>query len=341
MTSSAVLTARRLSRINSAYLQAKLLQTACDIELFDWLGDRAVTAEEVCEHFDFKPNVGRHFLDALAGLELLDRVERRYRNRPELVPFLTSDSPTYLGGSFRRHGELHYRMWGELEEALHLGAAKTAPISGEGMWFEEFDPVRAREGFRNMDAFNGFTAAQLVDAIDWSAYKTVVDVGGSRGNVVSHLVRAHPHLSAKVFDVPGMDTVFDSHQAELGTADRVTFYPGDFRSDPLPDGDVFILGHVLPYWREEIRIKLLKRVYDVMNDGGTLLIYDNMLEPDSLDPQGHLLSLLASVNRVGGEEFTTDQCRAWVEQAGFHVDRVVELSDTPTFVRLLIASKRS
>lgn len=341
MTTTAVPTARRLSRINTSYLQAKVLQTACQIGLFDWLGEKSATAEEICEHFDFKINVGRHFLDALAGLELLDRADGRYRNRPDLLPFLSSDSDTYLGGSFSRHGELHYKMWAELEEALHLGAAKTAPISGEGMWFEEFDPERAREGFKNMDAFNGFTAAELVEAIDWSQYKTVVDVGGSRGNVVGRIVKAHPHLSAKVFDVPGMDTVFDSHQADLGTADKVTFYPGDFRADPLPSGDVFILGHVLPYWREEIRVKLLKRVYDVMNDGGTLLIYDNMLEPDSVEPQGHLLSLLASVNRVGGEEFTTEQCRDWVQRAGFHVDRVVVLPQTPTLVRLLVASKRS
>lgn len=341
MTSNAVLTARRLSRINAAYLQSKLLQTACDIELFDWLGEREVTAEEFCSHFDFKLNLGRHFLDALAGLELIERVDDRYRNRGELTPFLVSASPAYLGGSFRRHGELHYRMWDGLREALHLGSAKDAPISGEGMWFEEFDPVRAREGFRNMDAFNVYTADQLVDAIDWSKYKTVVDVGGSRGNVVGRLVTAHPHLTAKVFDVPGMDTVFDGHQQDLGTADKVTFYPGDFRSDPLPDGDVFILGHILPYWREEIRIALLKRVFEVMNDGGTLLIYDNMLDPDSIDPQGHLLSLLASVNRVGGEEFSTDQCRAWVEGAGFHVDSVTELVDTPTFVRLLVASKKA
>jgi hypothetical protein len=341
MTSNSVLTARRLSRINSAYLQAKVLQTACELKLFDWLGDKSATAEEVCENFEFKLNVGRHFLDALAGLELIERVDGRYRNRPELVPFLTTASPGYLGGSFRRHGEVHYRMWADLDEALRLGAAKDAPISGEGMWFEEFNPVRAREGFRNMDAFNVFTADQLVGAIDWSKYQTVVDIGGSRGNVVGRLVSAHPHLRAKVFDVPGMDTVFDSHQQELGTADKVTFYPGDFRSDPLPDGDVVILGHILPYWREEIRIKLLNRVYEVMHDGGTLLIYDNMLEPGSLEPQEHLLSLLASVNRVGGEEFTTDRCRSWVERAGFRVDRVAELSETPTFVRLLVATKSS
>jgi hypothetical protein len=158
MTTSAVVTARRLSRINSSYLQAKLLQTACDVGLFEWLGDRSATSEEICEHYNFKINLGGHFLDALTGLELLERTDDRYRNRAEIVPFLTSDSATYLGGSFRRHGELHYRIFAELEEALRLGAGKDAPISGEGMWFEEFDPVRAHEGFRNMDAFNGFTA---------------------------------------------------------------------------------------------------------------------------------------------------------------------------------------
>jgi SAM-dependent methyltransferase len=339
MTSTSVATARRLSRINTSYLQAKVLQTAASIGLFDYLATHPGTAEQICAHYDFKLNVGHHFLEALVGLEVLERKDGVYHNRPEVVPFLTSDSETYLGGSFSRHNDLHYKMWADLYEALQLGAAKTAPVSGEGMWFEHFDPERAREGFKNMDAFNGFTANELVTAIDWTKYGTVVDIGGSRGNVVGRLVTAHPHLTGKVFDVPGMVTIFDERQKELGTADKVTFYPGDFRSDPLPTGDVYILGHVLPYWREEIRVKVLSRVYEVMNPGGLVLIYDNMLEPDSVDPHGHLLSLLASVNRVGGEEFTTAQCRAWVEQAGFRFDRVVTLAETPTFTRLMIAAK--
>jgi O-methyltransferase domain/Dimerisation domain len=331
--------ARRLSRLNTSYLQARALQTACEVGLFDWLSGHPADAQEICDHFEFKNGIGTHFLDALAGLELLDRQGDVYRNKPELEPFLTSGSESYLGGSFNRHAELHYRLWADLAGALRRGASPSAPISGEGMAFEIFDPVRSREGFVNMDAFNGFVADELAVTIDWSQYETVVDIGGSRGNVAGRLVTAHPHLTGKVFDMKAMVALFDEHQKNLGTDGKVIFYGGDFRSDPLPTGDVYILGHVLPYWREEIRVHLIKRVYDVMGDRGTLLIYDAMLEPGSTEPHGHLLSLLSSVSRVGGEEYTTDDCRSWVEHAGFTVDRIEALPRTIAGERVLIATK--
>jgi hypothetical protein len=333
--------ARRLSRINTSYLQARTLQTACEIGLFDWLSGNPADARAICDHFGFKNGIGTHFLDALVGLELVDRQDGVYRNKPELEQFLTTGSEYYLGGSFIRHAELHYRLWSDLAGALRQGASPSAPISGEGMAFEIFDPIRSREGFVNMDSFNGFMADELARVVDWTAHGSVVDIGGSRGNVVGRLVRAYPHLTGKVFDMKAMVALFDEHQQNLGTADKVTFYGGDFRSDSLPSGDVYILGHVLPYWREEIRIHLIQRVYDAMGDKGTLLVYDAMLQPGSAEPHGHLLSLLSSVSRVGGEEYSTDECRFWVERAGFTVDRVEQLQGTIALERVLIATKGS
>lgn len=37
---------------------------------------------------------------------------------------------------------------------------------------------------------------------DFSEFKTIVDVGGAQGSLISTIVRSHPHLKGILFDLP-------------------------------------------------------------------------------------------------------------------------------------------
>ncbi|MET9297306.1 methyltransferase [Streptomyces sp. NPDC003077] len=328
--------ARSLLGLNTAYFQAKALQSAVELGLFGLLAERPADAGELCERLGLHPGRAADFLDALVGLGLLERTDGRYANRPGIAEFLVPGGPRYLGDSIAQHARLHYRAWGSLTQVLT--GASVADQMDFREDFQSRDNVRHLMG--HMDVFNGFVAHALDGCVDWSRYATFLDVGGARGNVAAHLVRTHDHLRGGVFDLPAVRPFFDEHMAALGTAHRVRFTAGDFFADPLPRADVVILGHVLHDWPPSARERLVERVHDAVEPGGAVIVYDAMLDDERDDARSLLQSLNCSIMRDGGSEYTVGECRGYVERAGFRF-LSAERVETLTADRVLIATKPS
>ncbi|GLW74460.1 O-methyltransferase [Kitasatospora phosalacinea] len=335
----AVAAARTLAQLNTAYTQAKVLHSAVELGLFEALASGPATADALCQRLGLHPRLAPDFLGALVGLDLLEYRDGQYHNARPAQVLLVPGGPLSLNGSIRQHGKVHYGLWADLTDALRDGRAKSGPQTPAGaVTTEQTDLDAARRFMAHMDSFNSIVAPELAQKVDWSKYRTFVDVGGARGNLSGLLVKAHPHLSGTVFDVPGLRPLFDEHMETLGTTGKVGFQGGDFFSDPLPEADVVIFGHVLHDWPEEARKKLIERAFPAVRPGGALLVYDAMIEDGGFDAHAHLQSLICSLMRDGGSEYTEGAAREWAEKAGFRAQDVLRLN-TVTNDRLLIAVK--
>ncbi|MGK5550299.1 methyltransferase [Actinomadura kijaniata] len=328
--------ARAIVRLNTVYFHAKALQSAVELGLFELLAEGPADVEEIRARLDIKHRRVRDFLDALVGLELLERDGRKYRNAPAAAEYLVPGQPAYLGGTVAQHSRMHYHAWARLTEALRDGRAKSAVAAQGAMAYEKHyeDLERARQVMTHMDAHNGFTADELARRLDWSAYSSFVDVGGARGNVAARIVRAHPHLTGGVFELAGVRPLFDELMERLGTADRVRFHGGDFRTDELPEADVLIFGHVLPDWPEPERARLLERAYRAVRTGGRVVLYDQMVDASETDPAVLLQRINHTMMRDDSGGYTLEEARVYLERAGFRFDRVIA---TDTLTREFVA----
>ncbi|MFD4536101.1 methyltransferase [Kitasatospora sp. NPDC058397] len=331
VTGSPAARARRIVALNTAYFQAKALQSAVELGLFELLADRSAGVDEIRSELGVNHRLFKDFLDALVGLDLLTAEDGRYRAAPLAEEFLLPDAPTYLGGTAQQHARLHFHAWAQLTDALRDGKAKSA-VAAQGplaypKHYEDLD--RARQVMAHMDAHNGFTADELARQLDWSRYTSFVDVGGARGNVASRIASAHPHLRGAVFDLPALRPLFDELVSTAGTADRVTFHGGDFFASPMPEADVVILGHVLPDWPVDDRRELLRRAHKAVRPGGAVVLYDAMIDPDERDPEVLLQRINHTMIRDDSSAYSLQQARDYLEEAGFTVDRVTA-TDTIT-----------
>ncbi|MFE4517230.1 methyltransferase [Kitasatospora sp. NPDC056783] len=329
-TDSAAARARRIVALNTAYFQAKALQSAVELGLFELLAEQPAGIDRIRAELDVRHRLFKDFLDALVGLGLLEEQDGDYRTSALAREFLLPGA-TYLGGTARQHARLHYHAWARLTDALRDGKAKSE-VAAQGQLaypkqYEDLD--RARQIMLHMDAHNGFTADELARAIDWSRYTSFVDVGGGRGNVASRIAAAHPHLSGAVFDLPALRPLFDELVASTGTADRVVFHGGDFFATDLPEADVVVFGHVLPDWPVEERRELLRRAHKAVRPGGLVVLYDAMIDPEERDPAVLLQRINHTMIRDETGAYSLQEARNYLEEAGFTVDRVTA-SDTIT-----------
>ena len=322
-----------IKRLGNAFCHAKLLLSASELGLFADLDQHGpATAADLGVRLGLHERGLSNFLDALVALGLLTRVDGRYCNSQVAGLHLIPGRPTYLGGFFHRASRVLYPAWGNLTEALRTGEPQV-PSARDGE-FERMlsHPQQQGQYLRMMDSVNTLLAPVLADAIDWSEYRQLVDVGGARGNLAAHLVRAHPHLTATVFDLPVMGPALAEHMAVLRPPSPVRFVGGNFFVDPLPDGDVLVIGHVLHNWSAEERQLLVKKAFAAVRPGGALLVYDAMLDDQPTDLARLVVSLNMLLVTKGGSEYPASECERWLTDAGFVDVRRQPLGSTDTLV---------
>ena len=322
--------ARGIWQLGIAFFSRKTILTAAEMGVFTLCAQRTWTGDELRQRLELHPRGARDFLDALVALGMLERDGGGYRSSAVAAQFLDPEQPSYLGRFLR----MADARWDRLAEGLRTGEPQNGTRHSAAMFTEQYrDTGTWRMYMVGMDYLNAPLAARLAERFDWSTVESFVDVGGARGNIAARLVKAHPHLRGAVFDLPPVREVFDEHMAQQGLSGKLTFHQGDFFNDPLPAADVLMFGHVLHDWPEAERRTLVARAGQALRPGGTLLIYDPMIDDDRREKAS---SLLVSLNMLlatpGGSEYTTAECGQWLSAAGFAEVRSVALDDHDTLV---------
>lgn len=180
----------------------------------------------------------------------------------------------------------------EMDEANRSAASLAFPSKQEGEYqsFYQYvgqDPERAKIFARGMSSFqkgDGFAAKHVVDGFDWASLppgSTVVDVGGSHGEIDMAIARKYPHLRFVVQDLP--ETIASAEEAKKIIQDEglnVKFMVHDFLTPQTINGvKVFILRWILHNWPDKYCVTILRALVPAMEKGSKVLIVDAVM-PD-------------------------------------------------------------
>ena len=301
-----------VTELGTAFCTAKIVLSAVELGVFTELAGGSATEDELRARLGLHARAAAEFLDALVALGLLARDGVRYRNTAVATAQLVR-GPDYQGGFLEGANYVLYPAWGQLTTALRTGQPQVPGTAADAV----ADP-RAQQGYLAMqDALTGPLAADLAGAIDWSRYSTVADIGGARGNMVSLLLTAFPHLRGHVFDQPANEVPFGDHMRLRGVADRAAFTGGDLFRDPFPRADVLVIGHVLADFSLNERISLVFKAFEAVNPGGALLVYDPMTDPDRPVLDASVAGLHMLLMTEGGQAYPVVECQQWLRDAGF------------------------
>ncbi|MER5424672.1 methyltransferase [Streptosporangium roseum] len=325
-------------RLGNAFCQAQALLTAVELDLFTVLHDGPATEEEISGRLGLHGRGLRDFLRLLVVLGLLEEENGRYRAAAGPDRYLVSGLPGYVGGALLGAKANLYPVWDGLTETLRSGRPRSA---ADGFAAMLDDPEQLRRYVRMMEGTLRPLIPRLAEAVDWSGYRSVLDVGGCRGGLAGQLVITHSGLAGHVFDLPQMEPLFREHMAELGTAGAVRFHAGDFFRDPLPRADVLILGHILHNWPYGQREELVRKAFQAVNPGGVLLVHDRMLDDERPSVDNLLASLIMALVTEEGSEYTIGELTELAGSAGFASVSHQRLDDNETLVLCRKAAGRT
>ncbi|MEU5265880.1 methyltransferase [Amycolatopsis sp. NPDC021455] len=315
-------------RLGMSFGVSKVVLTAVELGLFDLLSGKPATAAEICGALELHPRGVPHFLDVLVVTGLLERVDGHYGNTAAAENFLVRANGSFAGGFLYRANHNLYPAFGKLTEALRTGQPQVETEYTEMIK----DPAVLRRFLDMMDSLTTLLGPGLAEAYDWASRKTILDVGGARGHVLSYVLGAAPQAQGIVFDLPEDAEPFAEHMAELGLSDRARFHAGSFLTDDLPAADAVIIGHVLHDWAPEERQMLVHKAYAALPPGGVLVVYDPMVDEGLTHPENLFASLSMLLTTPGGAEYPPEECQAWMGKAGFGRTEVKPLGPNDTVV---------
>lgn len=259
-------------------------------------------------------------LDALVGMELLERNGEDYSNSPAAMAYLTQNSPRRMTGYINFSNRVGWKLWEHLEGSVLEGTHRWSETYGDDQpIFSHFykDENDKHEFLMGMHGFGLISSPHVVAAFDLSRFHRLVDLGGATGHLTVAACQRYPTLKGCVFDLPEVTPLAKSLIAETDVADRIEVVNGDFFTDTLPTADLYALGRILHDWSEEKSLDLLRKIHAALPPGGGLLVAEKLIQEDRSGPDWAQMQDLNMLVCTEGRERTLAEYRQLLQAAGF------------------------
>lgn len=315
----------RLYLVLGGHIYFQTLSAAVQFDLFTLLSRQGgLTRPQIAAHLGLQEKPVRILLLGCTALGLLQKRADKYANSPLAQELLTRDAPGNIVAVVEWQHYINYKAMYHFHEAIQANknvgleefSGNENTLYGRLTHHPDLEKI-----FQNaMQAISVQANAMLADHVDFSHVKRLVDVGGGNGTNIIALARKYPALKAAVFDSPSVCQLARKNIEQAGLANRLGAVPGDCFADPFPQGtDCLLFAHFFTIWSEEKDRLLLKKAYDALPPGGSVLVFNMMQSDEETGPLSAALGSPYFLTLATGEGmlYTWHEYEAWMREAGF------------------------
>jgi hypothetical protein len=303
----------RLMGLATGHVEARIVQTAVELAIFETLEDSVLGSEAVAHRLKLEPKAAELLLNALAALELLHKQGELFWLAEAARKYLLRSSPFYVGGMIR-FDSLLWNCWEKLPQAIRSGQ----PVRPANMYQD--DPRETEIFINAMDSLvNARGDAEVIArALEWDEIRELLDVGSGPASYPIHLCRKYPGLRATIFDLPGTLAITQRYAREAAMMERIRLIAGDYRKDPIPGSyDIVLLSNIIHGEGEQENQSLIDKLAANLKTGGRLVVKDHILDDSrTTPPVGAIFSLLMLLTTGSGRCYSFSEIKLWMERAG-------------------------
>ena len=311
-----------LGRLASGHVEARIIQVAVQLGIFDAIGDDAKDSQTLATAVNMEPRATGMLLNALAALKLLKKRGESVSLEPVAAKYLIRSSPHYLGGMILFDASL-WNCWERLADALRSGK----PVRSPNMYQD--DPKETEIFINGMDSLVKARgdADILAGVIDWQHVTSLLDIGSGPATYPIYLCRKFPGLRATIFDLYGTLSITERYVREAGLEDRIRLIAGDYRRDPIPgDYDIIFLSNIIHGEGFENNRSLIHKLVANLKPGGQIVVKDHILDESRAHPPvGAIFSLLMLLTTESGRCYSFNEIKSWMERAGLSQVQQIDL----------------
>jgi hypothetical protein len=290
-----------------------------ELGVADVFTEESLSAAELADAVGANPDALRRALRLISTYGVfVEAQDGRFHHSP-MSRVMRSDHPQSQRDWLRLgRTRLAFRILAGLSHSLRTGRPAAELAAPEGVFaYLAANPDEASIFDKAMTARSRKDIADVVRTYDFSAFRTIADIGGGQGHLLRAVLESVADARGILFDLP-----HSIEAARRFASDRLTLQAGDFFKDPLPNCDAYLLKNVIHDWSDEKAVAILKAVHSAAPVNATVLLVEAELPsgPDPHPSKGLDALMLAWTT---GRERTAAEYRALLVAAGFKLRRVV------------------
>jgi hypothetical protein len=314
-------TARELAQLLQGNQVQQAVHVAAKLGIPDLLEDGPRHSDELAAAAGAHPDALFRLLRALTGFGIFARDEQGRFTLTPLSAALRSGAPHSVLPFALWSGGVSYRAFGGLEESVRTGEPAFEHLYGT----EFFDYLSAHPEsgavFDEMMSRHTAPVAPVVARHELPGVRTVVDLGGGRGELLMAMLAGHPGRRGVLVDRPDVLDRARPVLAAAGVDERCDLVPGDIRRS-VPPGDAYLLKSVLHGLDDDDAARVLDNCRRAGGPSAVLLLIEFVIPPGDEPYPGKLMDLLMLVG-CHGRERTAEEFAALLDRTGFGLVRIV------------------
>ncbi len=235
---------------------------------------------------------------------LSEGADGKFSQTPRSAVLRTKANPSLRAFATMHGREWHEMGWSNLEYCVRTGK-------------QALDFNQAMSDLSTIDG------PAVVEAYSFERIHSIVDVGGGHGFLLAAILAGNPHMQGTIYDIEHV--VEGAKDGPLKPMEnRCKFESGDMFYSVPNGADAYIMKHIIHDWPDDVCLKILKACRKGVNEGGKLLVVDNVIQPGNDFAPGKFLDLQMLIF-PGGRERTEKEFRELFAEAGWRLTRVISL----------------
>jgi len=313
----------QLIQMGMAIWQARAVYAAAELGISDILADGSCSVDELAVRTGtHAPSLFR-LLRALASCGLIEEQRDGHFMTTALGNALREGAP----GSARATiltiaGSWQWKAWDQFLQVLRTGKSGVKAAFGKDLFgFLAEEPLHSARFNDAMVGMHGAVASAVIAAYDFSQFKSIVDVGGGKGALLTAILKDQPQIRGLLFDLPETAKAARAFIAASGLEARCAFHGGNFFERVPPGHDAYVLAHVLHDWNDDEAVSILRKCREAMSAKARLLILEAVLPDGNTPHHGKLMDLLM-LTVTGGIERSRGEFAQILARSGFVLSHV-------------------
>ncbi len=294
-----------------SFMKSRVLLSAAQLDLFTLLDQKASSAHELALVTGTDLRALTRLLDCLVTFGHIEKADGLYTLTEKGALFSSKHPDSVL--PMVLHLAHIWHNWHYLTETVRQGTnPHRQSIVHSG-------PEALRAFIGAMHVVGKDLSRDIAASLDLSPFRKLLDIGGASGTLTIAFLERNPSLHAVLYDLPDVLPMAQERLQAHGLMDRVRLVAGDFYKDPLPLGcDLALLSAIIHQNSPEENLALYRKIREVLEPGGCLVIRDHIMEPDRTHPPaGALFAINMLVNTQGGDTYTFEETETALKEAGF------------------------
>lgn len=311
------------------------LYVAAKLNIGDILADGPLPVNEIAKKTETHAPTLYRVLRALTIVGVLVEKPGQAFELTEIGNYLKSGPGSLKSMILWINDPRHGLAWNELLYSVKTG--KTGAEKAYGMpAFQYLEKNKDLGKIFNdaMTNMSGMNSGAVAAGYDFSGIKTLMDVGGGHGAMLTSILTKNPAMKGMIYDLP---YVIEGTVAALKKTSmdiRCQAIGGDFFASVPTGADAVIMSHIIHDWNDEKSSLILKNCAKALPNNGKILLVEAVVPGANEFSPAKLLDLEMLV-MVGGKERTKEEYQDLFKQSGLKLGQIVPLANGQSVIEAL------